>query len=76
VSKPCIPLVDRITVPHANVAPRTDGNQIVDGCLAALGLGHIVAALKVKHIHLVLAPRNLALAFKYLSGLGDPNLFT
>jgi len=56
VSKPRIPLVNRIPVPHADITPRTDGNQIVDGRLAALGLGHIVAALKVKHIHLVLAP--------------------
>jgi hypothetical protein len=56
--------VDGVLVAHRAIALGTDGPQVIHVRGATLGLGHVVAHLKIKGRHHVFTPRDEALVFK------------
>ena len=60
-----VPFVDCVLTTHTQVAPSANGNKIVYMGVSSFGLGYVVAALKIKHVHGIRTPRDLALVLKF-----------
>ena len=64
-----IPFIDRVLVSHAHVAARADGDDVIQRGWTSFAFGYVMAALVVKHGHLVCAPGHCTFRIKDSSNL-------
>jgi len=66
------PLRKCILISHTLVTSATDDDQIIQNCWPALGLGHIMAALKVEDCDGVATPRRPTFSLEGLAHISYP----
>ena len=66
------PLRKGVLISHTLVASATDDNQIIQYRWATLGLGHVVAALKIKDSYSVATPRRHTFSLERLAHISYP----